>query len=112
MSTPTTTLNSQIPLLLRNFEVALRSGYNIKQAFEIVAKDLPAPLGLEAQKVVDEIEAGTPWPVAFEHMLQRSPSGDLDLVLATFLVQLEVGGNLADKLNLLSQIFDKRRLAK
>jgi len=52
--------DQQLPLLVRNLEVCLRSGYSIVQAFDIIAKDLPAPLGMDMQRVVDEIKAGTP----------------------------------------------------
>lgn len=112
MMAPTTTFDKQVPLLIRNLENALRSGYNVRQALEIVAQDLPAPLGEEAQRTVSELEAGTPFPEALNHWLERVPSADLDLVLATIKVQLEVGGNLADKLQLLGQILEKRASAQ
>ena len=52
--------------------------------------------------------AQVPLPQALDHWLARVPSDDLNLVVATIQVQLEIGGNLADKLNLLGQIMDKR----
>lgn len=107
---PTTAFDKQVPLLIRNLEVALRSGYSVKQALEIVAKDLPDPLGKEARHTVSEISAGITFNDALDHWLVRVPSTDLDLVIATLKVQLEVGGNLADKLQLLAQIIEKRTL--
>jgi len=106
----TSEFNKQIPMLVRYLEVALRSGYSVKQAFEIIAKDMPAPASAEAQWVVDEWNAGTKFPQVFEKWLARTPSRDLDLVVAAIRVQLEVEGNLADKLQLLAQIMEKRTL--
>lgn len=100
--------DKQIPLLLRIFENTLRAGYSVPQALEILAKDLPDPAGSEVQQVFDEIKTGTPLPEALDHWLARIPSEDLNLVIATLRVQFEVGGNLADKFNLLAQVMNKR----
>ena len=104
------TFDEQIPLLIQNLEVCLRSGYSVLQTFEIIAQDVPAPLGADAQWVVEEIKSGKPFLDVFNQWLERTPSDDLDLVLAAMNVQLEVGGNLADRLNLLGQILNKRKL--
>jgi tight adherence protein B len=111
MNTTIAAFDKQIPLLVRTLEVALRSGYNVKQAFEILAQDMPAPAGLEAQWVLDEWNRNIHFTQIFEQWLVRTPSRDLDLVLATIAVQLEVEGNLANMLQLLGQIMEKRRLA-
>src|SRR5215212_8195309 len=111
MKATLTTFDEQIPLLIQNLEVCLRSGYNVLQTFEIIAQDLQAPMGVEAQHVVDAIKAGTPFLAAFDQWLERTPSRDLDLVLAAMRVQLEVGGNLADNMTLLGQIMGKRKIA-
>lgn len=106
MNTPT--FDQQIPLLLRNLENALRAGYSLKQAFEIVSRDLPAPMNTEANQLITDLDAGIALPQALDNWLQRIPSPDLDLLIATIRVQLEIGGNLADKFNLLAQIMGKR----
>jgi len=98
--------DQQIPLLIRHLEVTLRSGYNVKQSFEIIARDMPAPASTEAQWVVDH------WnDQILENWLAHTPSPDLDLVVAAMRVQLEIEGNLADILQLLAQIMEKRSLA-
>jgi tight adherence protein B len=110
MMTTTAAFDKQIPLFLRNFEVALRSGQTVKQAFEMIAKDMPAPASNEAQWVIDEWNGGKEFTQIVENWLMRTPSRDLDLVTAAILVQLEVESNLADIVQLLAQIMDKRRL--
>jgi tight adherence protein B len=111
MKTTTAAFDKQIPLFIRHLEVALRAGRSVKQAFEIIAKDMPAPANHEAQWVVDEWNGGTPFMQIFENWLARTPSRDLDLVLAAMSMQLEVEGNLADILQILAQIMEKRTLA-
>ena len=107
----TAAFDQQIPLLIRHLEVALRSGYNVKQSFEIIARDMPAPASSEAQWVVDQWDNGIQRMQIFENWLARTPSRDLDLVIAAIHVQLEIEGNLADILQLLAQIMEKRTLA-
>jgi tight adherence protein B len=108
--TTTAAFDKQMPLFIRHFEVALRSGYNVKQAFEIIARDMPAPASSEAQWVVDQWNSGQEYPQIFEDWLRRTPSRDLDLVIAAMHVQVEVESNLADTLQVLAQIMEKRAL--
>ena len=99
--------DNQIPELLQVLEAALRSGYSIGQSLEIAARDMADPLAAAAQRVAAELQSGVALPEALDHWLQRFPSRNLDLIIATILVQLEAGGNLANKFQLLSQIIPK-----
>ena len=100
----------QIPEIIRNFEVCLRSGYSLSQAFEIVGQDLGGPTGQQTHRVYEELNNGTPLDAALDNWLARCPQPDLDLFVATIKVQREVGGNLADKLRLLGQIMARRTI--
>ena len=73
-----------------------------------VGETLNIPALTDIQQVLAEMNSGTPPLDALDHWLKRTPSADLNLVVATFRVQMEVGGNLADKLKLLGQILEKR----
>ena len=106
----TAAFDKQIPLFIRNLEIALRSGHSVKQAFEIIAQDMPVPASSEAQWVVDQWNNGQPYLQVFKDWLRRTPSTDLDLVIAAMQVQIEVEGNLADILQVLAQIMEKRTL--
>lgn len=108
MSTDTKPFDKQIPLLLRLLENTLRSGYNVVQSFELATEELASPALEDAKQVIADFKAGMTPSDVFSNWLKRTPSADLKLVIATILVQLEVGGNLADKLNLLGQILEKR----
>jgi len=108
MSTDTKPFDKQIPLLIRLLENALRSGYNVVQSLELATEELSPPALEDVRQVITDFKAGMTPPDVFSNWLKRTPSIDLELVIATILVQLEVGGSLADKLNLLGQILEKR----
>ena len=105
-----TILNEQIPEFLRLIETALRSGYSIVQALVLVTQDMDAPMATSVQETLDEIVQGVDLLQALDNWVQRTADPDLDLFVALFKVQVEVGGNLADKLQLLGQVLDQRQL--
>lgn len=87
---------------------ALRSGYSVLQAMEAVAKELPPPISVEFRRVVQEIQLGLPMETALEHLLDRIASEDLDLVVTAINIQREVGGNLAEILDVISHTIRER----
>ena len=103
---------AQIPDFIRLLELSLRSGYSITQSLEIVGRDMAPPLADDARALHVQLAGGTPLPEALAGWLRLRPSHGLDLVAATVAVQMEIGGNLADKLRLLRQIMGKRRLER
>ena len=105
-----TKFDQQLPDLMRHFEVTLRSGYNIRQSFAILAEDLPKPIAAEAKIISEALENDSPLLPTLDNWVQRTNSRDLDLFVAAIKVQLEVGGNLADKLKFLQQLMAQRQL--
>ncbi len=87
---------------------ALRSGYSVLQAMEAVAKELPPPMSVEFRRVVQEIQLGLPMETALDHLLNRISSEDLDLVITAINIQREVGGNLAEILDVISHTIRER----
>ncbi len=81
---------------------AIRSGYSVLQAMEAIATELQAPVSIEFERVVQEVRLGLSVPQALENMLRRVPSDDLDLVVTAVKIQREVGGNLAEILDIIS----------
>jgi tight adherence protein B len=97
----------QIPEFLHVMEVALRSGYSLKQGLEMVAKDMNGRMAAEAQQIIDDLKSGVALPMALDQWLLRCPSRDLDLVIAAIGVQLESGGNLANKFQFIADILSR-----
>ena len=81
---------------------AIRSGYSVLQSMEAIATELQPPVSVEFERVVQEVRLGLSVPQALENMLRRVPSDDLDLVVTAVKIQREVGGNLAEILDIIS----------
>lgn len=86
----------------------LRSGYSILQAMEAVARELPPPVSHEFDRVIKEVQLGLTMEQALQNMLRRVKSDDLDLVVTAINVQREVGGNLAEILEVISHTIRER----
>jgi len=87
---------------------SLRSGYSLLQSMETVAKELPPPISVEFARVVQEISLGLSNEQAMNNMLRRIQSDDLDLMLTAVNVQHEVGGNLAEILEVIGYTIRER----
>ena len=98
----------QLPDNLQMWVNGLRSGYSVLQAIEAIAKEAAEPTQTEFRRVVQEVQLGIPMDEALDHMLERMPSEDLDLVITAVNIQREVGGNLAEILEVISHTVRER----
>jgi tight adherence protein B len=98
----------QLPDTLSLWVNALRSGYSVLQSMEAIAKESPEPTSIEFRRVVMEVQLGIPMQDALEHLHNRMPSDDLDLVNTAVNIQREVGGNLAEILDSISHTIRDR----
>jgi tight adherence protein B len=80
----------------------LRAGFSTLQAMEAVSRELPPPICDEFRRVVQEMQLGLSMDDALDHLLRRIKSPDLDLCITAINVQREVGGNLAEILDVIS----------
>lgn len=94
--------DSQLSDALNMWVNALRSGYSVLQAMETIATEQPPPMSREFERVVQEVRLGLSMPQALANMHRRVPSEDLDLVITAVNIQREVGGNLAEILDVIS----------
>ena len=94
--------NNQLGDALNLMVNGLRSGYSVLQAMEAIARELPKPISVEFARVVQEVQLGVSVEQALANMLRRINSDDLDLVVTAINVQREVGGNLAEILDVIS----------
>jgi len=100
--------NDQLSDMLNLVVNGLRAGYSTLQALEAVSKELPPPICDEFRRVVQEIQLGIPMEKALENLLRRIPSEDLDFVVTAINVQREVGGNLAEIMDVISYTIRER----
>ena len=87
---------------------ALRAGFSFLQAMEYISHEMGAPIGVEFQKVVHEMNLGSSLETALENMNRRVESKDFDLVVTAVLIQRQVGGNLSQVLDSISNTIQER----
>jgi len=100
--------SDQLPDMLNLVVNGLRAGYSTMQALEAVSQELPPPISDEFHRVVQEMQLGLSMEVSFENLHRRIPSDDLDLIITAINVQREVGGNLAEILDIISYTIRER----
>ena len=103
-----TSFEQQLPDTIGLWVNGLRSGYSVQQAMEAISREGPEPTATEFRRVVQELQLGVPREVALEHLLNRMPSEDLDLILTAVNIQAEVGGNLAEILDIIGEVIRER----
>jgi len=94
--------DDQLPDMLNLMVNGLRAGYSTLQAMESVSREMPPPICDEFRRVVQEIQLGITMENALENLLRRIPSDDVDFVITAMKIQREVGGNLAQILDLIA----------
>lgn len=87
---------------------SMRAGFSIMQSMELVGREMPQPASTEFERVVTEVRLGLTIDAALDHMLQRMPSEDLELMVIAINVQRVVGGNLAEILMVISNTIRER----
>jgi tight adherence protein B len=99
---------SQIPNALLLIASSLRSGFSFPRAMQMIAQEMPPPISQEFQRVLDETNVGRSLQDALGDVVKRVQSYDFDLVVTAVLIQLSVGGNLADVLEAISATIRER----
>jgi tight adherence protein B len=100
--------NNQLGDAINLLVNSLRSGYSLLQSMETVAKELSPPISTEFSRVVREVGLGLSNEQAMNNMLRRIQSDDLDLMITAVNVQHEVGGNLAEILDVIAYTIRER----
>ncbi len=100
--------NNQLVDTINLLANSLRSGYSMLQSMETVAKELPPPISTEFKRVTQEIALGLSQEQAMANLLRRINSDDLDLMITAINVQHEVGGNLAEILEIIGHTIRER----
>ncbi len=103
-----TTFDNQLGDMLNLVVNGLRAGFSVMQALEAVAKEMPPPISVEFRRVVQEMQLGISMEGALANLTRRIPSRDLDFVVTAINVQREVGGNLAEILDTITETIRER----
>jgi tight adherence protein B len=87
------------PDVLDSLARALRAGYPISAAFDLVARDIPEPLATEMRRVSAEANLGMGWQRALEKLGERMPLLEVNLFAAAVTLHARTGGRLNEVLS-------------
>ena len=88
----------------------IKSGLPVHDCFKIIARESPAPLGPEFQKLVEGMGVGLTLPQALDKMYERMPTPELKFFSIVIGIQQKTGGNLAEALSNLSTVLRARKM--
>ncbi len=100
--------NKQLGEALTIMSNCLRSGYSFQQTLTSVAQEMPAPISSEFGRVVREIQYGAQMKDALNHMVERTQNKDLELLVSAVLTSMQVGANLSEILDTISDTVHER----
>jgi tight adherence protein B len=98
----------QLPDLLSLLIGGLRAGYGLGQALDSAREQIPPPASVELDRVMRAVSLGLPLQQALRNMAERVGSDDLNMIVTAIDVQYEVGGNLAQTLQIISETIRQR----
>ena len=87
---------------------SLRAGHPVPIAINMVARELPDPIGSEFGTVTDEITYGADLETAMRNLYFRVGTDDLPLFVTAVAIQGSTGGNLGEILENLSSVIRQR----
>lgn len=99
---------SQLNDALNIMANSLRAGFSFFQTMDTVSKEMPDPISKEFARTLKEMNFGTSAEDALRNMGERLGSADFDLLVTAILIQRQVGGNLAEILETISQTIRDR----
>ena len=100
--------DEQLPDMLQLLSTTLRSGFAIVQGLDTVARQLTGPLGKEMRGVVAEARLGRSIVTSITEVARRVKNEDLEWVATAIGIQQEVGGNLAELLDIVAETMNAR----
>ena len=101
-------IEEQLPDAVELMVRSLRVGHPFTSALQIVAKEVPDPLGSEMGVISDESAYGRDVGEALKHMAERLDMQDLRFLAVAVTIQQTSGGNLAEILHGLAQVIRAR----
>jgi tight adherence protein B len=96
-------LHEQLPDVLMILASSLRAGHSFLQALDTASKEVGEPSGPEFSRVVTEIRLGRNPHEALTSMAERIGTEEFKWAMLGINVQREVGGNLAEILDILAE---------
>lgn len=87
---------------------ALKTGYSLAQALDVIANKASPPMNQEFDRVVKEVNLGAGIEESLGRMVRRTESSDLDMVATAIAINRKIGGNLSEILESISETIRER----
>ncbi len=100
--------SAQFPDAIDIIVRSLRAGHPVPIAVNMVAREMPDPIGSEFGTVTDEITYGADLETAMRNLFYRIGTDDLPLFVTAIAIQASTGGNLGEILENLSGVIRER----
>ena len=101
-------MTRQLPDAIDIVVRSLRAGHPVSTSITMVAREMRDPIATEFGLVVDEMTYGLNLDDALSNMARRVGLNDLRFLVVAVMIQMQVGGNLAEVLSGLSRVIRER----
>jgi tight adherence protein B len=101
-------LNNQLPEALDFLARVLRAGHSFSTGLQLMAEELPQPIGNEFQRCYDAHSLGQPIDDALRDTAHRVGLNDFSFFVTAVLVQRQTGGDLTEVLGNISTTIRSR----
>lgn len=101
--------NDELPDMINTIIGSIKSGYSLSQAMKTVSEENEPPISDEIKVLLKELNYGISMEDALNNLYIRMPSMDLQIMIHAILIQRQVGGNLSNILEILTQTIRERK---
>jgi tight adherence protein B len=91
---------------------AVRAGLPAPEAIELASREVPAPVGSEFRRMLDEMRIGVEMEDALQAAADRIRVPDFRFFVVSLLLQRRTGGGIAETLSTLSTIIRQRKTVR
>ncbi|MBA3972989.1 MAG: hypothetical protein C0504_02075 [Candidatus Solibacter sp.] len=95
--------SAQFPEALDSLARAMKAGYPLASAMELLAMEQPEPLAAEMRRTRDQWKLGTSWEDSLDALANRIPVTEVRMFAAAVKLQNRVGGKLNDVLTRMAE---------
>ncbi len=99
---------AQLPDALELIARALRAGHSLAAGFDLVSKEMTAPIANEFGRVFEEQNLGIAMEDALRGITDRVPNLDLKFFVTAIILQRQTGGDLAEILDKIGRLIRER----
>jgi tight adherence protein B len=100
--------NKQLSEALIVMGNGIKGGFTFFQSMESVSEEMQPPISTEFAKVLREIHYGVSQEDALRHMVERTQSKDMELLVSAVVTSTQVGSNLTEILDTISETIRDR----